>query len=147
MQPSAVYFALTRGAKTSMINQPRFRQLLLALVLLSLQISTATTTFGARVERLIDTWRPEHYLVNITLNDQLSEITSASARINILVLKPTSLIDLDFGDLTADKVSLNSLPVPFTHVNGKLQINLPQRVNVGTRLVVTVDYHGKPKDG
>ncbi len=127
-----------------MINQPKFRRLLATLLLLSLQLSTA---FAARVERLIDTWRPEHYLVNITLNEQLSEITSASARINILVLKPTSLIDLDFGDLTASKVSLNSLPVPFTHAKGKLQINLPQRVNTGTRLVVTVDYHGKPKDG
>ena len=127
-----------------MINQSKLRRLLLTLLLLSLQLSTV---FAARVERLIDTWRPEHYLVNITLNEQLSEITSATARINILVIKPTSLIDLDFGDLTADKVSLNSLPVPFTHAKGKLQLNLPQRVNAGTRLVVTVNYHGKPKDG
>ena len=127
-----------------MINQPKFRRFLAALLLLSLQLSTV---FAARVERLIDNWRPEHYLVNIALNEQLSEITSASARINILVLKPTSLIDLDFGDLSADKVSLNSLPVPFSHAKGKLHINLPQRVNAGTRLVVTVDYHGKPKDG
>ena len=120
------------------------RWLLLTLLFLCLQLSTA---FAARVERLIDTWRPEHYLVNITLNDQLSEITSASARINILVLKPTTVIDLDFGDLTIGKVSLNSLPVTFVHQKGKLQINTPQRINAGTRLVVTVDYHGKPKDG
>ena len=103
--------------------------------------------FATRVERLIDTWRPEHYLVNITLNNQLSEITSASARINVLVLKPTNLIDLDFGDLTTEIVTLNSQPVPFTHNNGKLQINLSERVSPGTRLVVTVNYRGKPKDG
>ena len=120
------------------------RRLLLAFLFLSLQLSTA---FAVRVERLIDSWRPEHYLVNITLNDQLTEITSATTRINILVLKPTSLIDLDFGELTTDKVTLNSAPVPFVHRDGKLQINLPQRINAGTRLVVTVDYHGKPKDG
>jgi aminopeptidase N len=102
--------------------------------------------FAARVERLIDTWRPEHYLVNITLNNQLSEIT-ASARINILVLKPTNLIDLDFGDLTTDTVTLNSQTVPFTHKNGKLHVNLPERANTGTRLVVTISYRGKPKDG
>ena len=124
-----------------MTNKRRF---LLTLLFLSLHLSTA---FAARVERLIDSWRPEHYLVNITLNDQLTEITSATTRINILVLKPTSLIDLDFGELTTDKVSLNSAPVPFVHRDGKLQINLPQRINAGTRLVVTVDYHGKPKDG
>ena len=28
---------------------------------------SASFAFAARVERLIDTWRPEHYLVNITL--------------------------------------------------------------------------------
>ena len=104
-------------------------------------------SFAARVERLIDTWRPEHYLVNITLNNQLSEITSAIARINVLVLKPTTLIDLDFGELTTDAVTVNSSSVTFSHKNGKLQINLPQGVNAGTRLVVTVNYHGKPKEG
>jgi aminopeptidase N len=124
-----------------MTNHSRLR---LIFVLLVVSFSPALAT---RVERLIDTWRPEHYLVNITLNDQLSEIISASARINILVLKPTSLIDLDFGELTTNTVTLNSSPIPFTHENGKLQITLPQRVQAGTRLVVTVNYHGKPKDG
>jgi aminopeptidase N len=116
----------------------------LIVVLLLLAVSPA---LALRIERRIDTWRPEHYLVNITLNNQLSEITSASARINILVLKPTTLIDLDFGDLTTDTVTLNSKPVPFAHKNGKLQINLPERANTGARLVLTIDYHGKPKDG
>ena len=63
---------------------------------------------ASRIERLIDKWRPEHYIVNVTLNEGLSEITSASARINVLVVKPTSVIDLDFGELTTDKVSLGS---------------------------------------
>src|SRR5688572_18407126 len=76
----------------------------LSLVLIILL--SASSAFAVRVERLIDTWKPEHYLVNITLNDQLSEITSASARINIFVLKPTTLIDLDFGELTIDTVTL-----------------------------------------
>ena len=115
-------------------------RLLIILVIVS-------PVLAVRVERLIDTWRPEHYLVNITLNNQLSEITSASARINVLVLKPTNLIDLDFGDLTTETVTLNSQPVPFTHKNGKLQISLTERANPGTRLVVTINYRGKPKDG
>ena len=139
---SCILPSLRSGRSTkTMTNKHR---LLLTLLFLPLQLSTA---FAARVERLIDTWRPEHYQVNITLNDQLSEITSASTQISILVLKPTQVIDLDFGDLTMDKVSLNSVTVPFTHQKGKLQINLPQPANAGTRLVVTVDYHGKPKDG
>ena len=102
---------------------------------------------AARVERLIDTWRPTHYLVNITLNDQLSEITTASARIYVSIVKPTRTIDLDFGELTVDDVTLNSNSVPFTHNNGKLSVALPQAVNAGDALVFTVNYHGKPKDG
>lgn len=102
---------------------------------------------AARVERLIDKWRPEHYIVNITLNDGLSEITSASARINVLIVKQTNLIDLDFGELTTDKVMLGSRTLPFTHKNGKLEVTLPAPATPGTRLTLTVDYHGKPKDG
>ncbi len=114
------------------------------LLLLFLFISPA---LAARVERLIDKWRPEHYLVNITLNDQLSELTSASARIDVLILKPTTLIDLDFGDLTIDTVTLNSQPASFSHKDGKLLVTLPAPANAGARFVVTVNYHGTPKDG
>src|SRR5215813_13311494 len=114
------------------------------LVLIFVLVSPA---FAVRVERLIDTWRPEHYVVNITLNDQLSEITSASARVNVLILKPTNLIDFDFGELTTSAVTLDSKSLPFTHRNGKLQINLPQTASPGTRLTLTINYHGKPQDG
>jgi aminopeptidase N len=106
-----------------------------------------STVIAARVERLIDTWRPTHYLVNITLNDQLSEITSASARVYVSILKPTRTIDLDFADLTVDSVTFNSGSVPFTHENGKLLLTLPQAASAGDSFVLTVDYHGKPKDG
>src|ERR1044071_1845672 len=102
---------------------------------------------ASRVERLIDKWRPEHYIVNITLNEGLSEITSASARINLVIVKPTTVIDLDFGELTTDKVTLASKSLSFTHKNGKLEVALPAPATPGTRLTLTVDYHGKPKDG
>src|SRR5688572_13615005 len=130
---------MTLNLKTSRALRP-----VLLLAVLSLSLSPA---LAARVERLIDTWRPQHYLVNITLNDQLSEISSASARINILVLKQTNLIDLDFGELTIDTVTLNSKPASFTHKNGKLQVNLPETAKPDTQLMLTVNYHGKPKDG
>ena len=106
-----------------------------------------SSSYAARVERLIDTWQPQHYSVNITLNDQLSEIASASARIDVLIRKPTATIDLDFGDLTVDAVTLDAKPLQFTHSDGKLLINLTQRVQPGARLSITITYHGKPKDG
>ena len=115
--------------------------------LLALILFTAHIIYGARVERLIDAWQPKHYVVNIALNEQLSEIASATARIDVLILKPTSLIDLDFGELTIDAVTLDSKPASFTHKDGKLKINLSQPARPGTRLQVSVQYHGKPKDG
>jgi len=106
-----------------------------------------STALAARVERTIDTWRPTHYLVNITLNDQLTEITSATARIYVSILKTTRTIDLDFGDLAIDGATLNSKPVTVTHNNGKLLFALPQAATRGESFVLTVNYHGKPKDG
>lgn len=118
-----------------------FARVILCFALL---LSTAVAT---RVERLIDTWRPTHYVVDITLNDQLSEITSASARVYVRILKPTRVIDLDFGELTVDRVTLDSKPVKFTHAGGKLLVDLPSPGKVGDSAVLTIDYHGKPKDG
>jgi aminopeptidase N len=125
------------------IRLPRYLQFILLFFVLNLW----SVSYATRVERLIDTWQPKHYAINIALNDQLSEIASATARIDISILKPTTLIDLDFGDLTVDSVSLNSKPVSFTHKDGSLRVDLPQRATAGTGLTLTVQYHGKPKDG
>ena len=115
-------------------------------ILLLITILTCPA-FAVRVERQIDSWRPKHYLVNITLNDKLSEITSASTRIDVAILKPTRVIDLDFGELTVDRVTLDSNALKFTHDNGKLLIDLPGPAKTGDSIALTVDYHGKPKDG
>lgn len=125
-----------------MKNHSYSRLGLLTLILFFVPLAHAT-----RIERLIDTWQPKHYAINLTLNDQLTEITSATATIDILILKPTSLVDLDFGELIIDSVTLDSKPTSFTHKDGKLKINLSQPARPGTRLQLSVQYHGKPKDG
>ena len=128
------------------MKNPLFsRQRLLPLLLLLSY--PCSVSFAARVERLIDTWQPQHYLVNITLDDQLTTITSATTLIDILILKPTSLIDLDFGEMTIDAVTLNSKPVSFTHKDGKLKISLLEPATPRSHLQISVQYHGKPKDG
>jgi len=114
---------------------------------LSVVLLLCSSAFAARVERVIDTWRPTHYLVNITLNDQLSEITTATARVYVSILKPTNAIDLDFGELTVDAVTIDSKPVRFTHEKGKLLVSLAEPAAAGAQLVLGVNYHGKPKDG
>jgi len=125
------------------IRLPRYLQLILFFFILNLW----PVSYAVRVERLVDAWQPKHYDLNITLNDQLSEITTATARIEVSVLKPTSLIDLDFGELTVDSVTLDTKPVTFTHNDGSLRVTLPQRAAAGARLTLTVQYHGKPNDG
>lgn len=122
---------------------PKLAQLSLLLVLLL----TTSRGYAARVERLIDAWQPKHYVVNITLNDQLSEIASATARIDVVVLKQTSLIDLDFGELAIDAVTVNSKAATYTQKEGKLKINLAEPARRGAQIQISVVYHGKPKDG
>src|SRR4029079_9280383 len=107
----------------------------------------ASVAFAVRRERLIDTWKPQHYTVSITLNRQLSEITSAQADIDIAAVKALGTVDLDFGDLKTDSVSIDGGPAMFKHQNGKLKIDFPTVVNAGAKLRVTVKYHGKPTDG
>ena len=117
------------------------------LLLLVFVLNPWSLVYALRVERLVDTWQPKHYAINITLDDQLSEIASATARIDLVILKPTTLIDFDFGDLTVDTVTLDSKPVSFTHKDGQLRITLSQSATPRTQLQVQVNYHGKPKDG
>src|ERR1051326_6448943 len=116
-------------------------------LLLLLALIPCTVSYAVRIERSVDTWQPKHYAIDIALDDQLSEISSATARIDIVILKPTSLIDLDFGELTADSVTLGAKTASFTHNDGSLRVTLPQRAAAGARLTLTVQYHGKPKDG
>ena len=117
------------------------------LFLVIILLCSLTASLGIRRERMIDTWRPLHYLVNITLDDRLSAIVEARAEIEVLALKKVSHIDLDFGELTIDAVGVNANATPFEHKSGILDIRLPQQSEAGTRLTLTVSYHGKPKDG
>jgi len=118
--------------------------LLLALIL-SGPVSQAV---AARHERLIDSWKPVNYNVSLTLNERLTEITSAKVEITVLSLKDTlSQIDLDFGEMPVDSVTVNNQTAPYERSHGLLNIKLSKTMRRGTNLIVVVSYHGKPKDG
>src|SRR5437016_13328888 len=113
------------------------------LLLLMIFISSVTWSFATRRERLIDFWKPLNYDVSLTLNDQLTAITSARAEITILSLKDTlSQIDLDFGELAVDSVTVNGETTRFDRAPDLLNINLSKAAPRNTRLVVVVSYHG-----
>jgi aminopeptidase N len=119
----------------------------LALVILIVLVSV-TSAGAVRRERLIDSWRPVNYKVSLVLNDKLTEITSAKAEITILTLKNSvSQIDLDFGDMTVDAVTVDAQTAQFDRPSGRLNIHLPKVAPQNARLIIVVSYHGKPKDG
>jgi aminopeptidase N len=115
---------------------------------LLLTLAIVSQSFAARAERLVDSWKPTNYNVSLSFNDKLTEITSARAEITILLLKDSlSQIDLDFGDLPVDALTVNNQPAPFERAAGRLNIKLSQPARRGASLVIVVSYHGKPKDG
>src|SRR6266542_4610098 len=96
--------------------------LLPALILLCF-----TNAVALRHERLIDSWKPLNYNVSLTFNDQLSEITSAKVEITILSLKDTlSQVDLDFGAMPVDSVTINGQAVRHERSRDLLNIKLPK---------------------
>ncbi|HEY0377384.1 MAG TPA: M1 family metallopeptidase [Pyrinomonadaceae bacterium] len=119
-----------------------------ALVVALLVAAACAQAVAARRERLIDAWRPVHYDVQVKLDDQLTEIASASAEVSIQVLKgPLAVVDLDFGDLTVDSVTVGGAAARFEQGNGRLNVTLPQPAATNAKLAIVVNYHGKPKDG
>ncbi len=120
----------------------------LQLVTLAFLLFTGPAVFATRRERIIDRWKPTHYSVQITLNNELTAIRRARTEITIVTLKSgVSVIDLDFGELSIDSVTLNKRTARFKHSSGLLRVNLSRTVSKGTRLVVAVNYHGSPKNG
>ena len=125
-----------------MINSLR----MLAFMVLTLAAPAAG--LATRHERVIDTWQPLNFNVALTLNEGLTEITKARTEIGIKVLKEgLTMVDLDFGEMSVDSVTIGGKAVAFVKAPGLLNIRLPQAEQRGTTFVLAVEYHGRPKDG
>src|SRR6266700_2025792 len=97
-----------------------------------------------RRERTVDAWRPVHYDVSISFNDQLSEIAAARTEISLQVLKPNlAKIDLDFGELPIDSVSVSGQPGRFERAPDLLNVILPQATKQNDQIKISVTYHGR----
>jgi aminopeptidase N len=130
-----------------MNSLPRFwrSRVLVAFVLLLVLFSWSG---AARRERLIESWKPLHYSVSLTFDDRLTTVTTAKTEITILSLKDgLTQVDLDFGDMAVDSVSVNGQTAPFERSQGKLNVRLLRAARRNTRILILVAYHGKPADG
>jgi aminopeptidase N len=107
-----------------------------------------TPALAQRRERVVDTWKPLHYDVAIAFNDQLTEIANARTEISVEVLTPNlNKIDLDFGEMAVDSVSVSGQPARFERGPEMLNVTLGRAVQAGDKLSIVVNYHGRPKDG
>jgi len=101
-----------------------------------------------RRERTIDAWKPVHYDVSISFNDQISEIAAARTEISLQVLRPNlAKIDLDFGELPIDSVSVSGQPGSFERAPDLLTVILPHAAKQNEKVNLVINYHGRPKDG
>ena len=118
------------------------------LLIAALTFVSVTSTFPARTERLIEGWKPTNYNISLTFNDALTEITAAKTELTIVSLKDSlEQIDLDFGEMPIDSVTVNNHRAPYQRSAGLIKIRLDQRLARGSKAIVAVSYHGKPKDG
>lgn len=118
------------------------------LFLLVLLFVSAPFVSAQRQERTISTWKPLHYEVSISFNEQLTEIASARTEITLEVLRPSvRKIDLDFGEMPVDSVRVSGSAARFERAADQLNVMLARAARRGDKLKVTVTYHGRPKDG
>src|SRR2546421_4433588 len=65
----------------------------------------ALSTFAQRRERLVDSWKPLHYDVDLTFDDQLTQITARTEIHGSILKDKINSIDLDFGPMEIDSVT------------------------------------------
>jgi len=135
---------IVSSLSSSLTSGMKLRALLAVLIVL-VSLSSAT---AARTERVIGSWKPLNYNVFLTFNEQLTELSSARTEITVLSLnEKLSQINLDFGELPVDSVTVNNQTAPYERSPGLLNIRLPKNAPRGTRLLIIVSYHGTPRDG
>jgi aminopeptidase N len=131
--------------RQSTLRQSLRRTIFPALLLL---LALSTLARAERRERRIEGWRPVHYNVTLVFNNELSELTRAETRLDALVLSNNlTVVDLDFGALAIDSVSVGGRPVRYERRGERLDVYLARPARRGERLRLSVVYHGRPADG
>lgn len=126
----------------------RFLSLRCAPLIIAFVLAAAGPALSQRRERAVEGWRPLHYDVSLSFNEQLTELATARTEISLEVLAQSlTAIDLDFGEMAVDSVTVAGVAAPFQRTGEKLNVSLPQAATRGTKISVGITYHGRPKDG
>src|SRR5262249_14310978 len=129
--------------------RPRpFPLLLPLLAAIAIALLCATGSTPQRRERAVSTWKPMHYEVALGFNETLTELTTARTAVTLQVLAESlNTIDLDFGEMPIDSVAVGNSTASIERAADLLNVALPQPAKRGDQITVTINYHGKPKDG
>lgn len=132
----------------SQFYRPSRNMLRHAFLLVIILLAVCSHALAERRERLIESWRPIHYDVSLVFNNELSELTRAETKMDVLVLRHNlSMIDLDFGALAIDAVRVGGRPARYERQGDRLNVYLARPARRGERLRLSVSYHGRPADG
>jgi aminopeptidase N len=134
---------------STQIRQQTVRRQITRFAFAALLILSGICAVSAqRTERVVDSWRPVHFDVDLTFDEQMSQIAAAHTKITVEVLAATlDTVDFDFGDMIVDSVLLADKPAKFDRTAERLNVLLPSPAKRGNKLDITVNYHGQPKDG
>src|SRR5438094_9588338 len=114
----------------------RIRRALLPLFVAALLVQVA---YADRHERLIDTWQPTHFDIALTLNDSLSQISTARADVSVLVRKKNlAVVDFDFGTIPVSSVKVDGETARFSQRGEKLDVYLPKEVAIWRILEISI---------
>ena len=87
---------------------------LLRTLTVSMVLVCGLPCLAQRHERLIDTWKPTHFDIDLTFDAKLTSI-QAKTSVDVVVIKDnTSVIDLDFGTMPVTTVTVGSSSARFT---------------------------------
>jgi aminopeptidase N len=117
-------------------------------LIFSFIILSFSLVYAERHERLLDTWQPVSFDINLVFNDSLSELTSVKTEVTVLIRKnDVTMIDFDFGAMPVKVVTVNGDPVKFAQHDNKLDVYLTRPAREKQQLKIDISYSGKPKDG
>lgn len=119
-----------------------------AIQIVLLAVFLSVFAQAQRQERLIDSWQPLHFDINLVFDYSLSQLTSVTTDVTVLVRQnEVTKIDFDFGTMPVSNVKVNNEPAKFAQHDEKLDVFLTQPTSKDSQLKISVNYSGKPQDG
>jgi len=111
-------------------------------------ICVISNAFAVRQERRIEAWQPLHFDIKLAFDDRLTQITSATADVTVLIRQSdVTKIDFDFGTMPVSAVRVNNVAARFAQHDEKLDVYLTEPAKNGEKINISVSYAGVPQDG